>query len=206
MDTTKPLAERIRSARESAGYRNMSAVPAAHDDINKATYTSHESGRRNPTDQHLRRYAEIFGVSFDWLKTGSKRAMSIEVRYSAGRSWQIAKATRPIFEPLQELTYAHDGGRFAVWIGDTFNLPVSAGGYMVCVEVQHGSHSCRKAGTIVLVEERTNDKRMVRHTFWVYAQDGKLTPAYDQQESREFSVEVIGCAKDYFVTNISAPV
>lgn len=66
-------AGRLRIARERAGYSSP-RVAAEALEWNENTYKSHENGLRGSDGiklKHLRKYARAFGVSYEWLVSGS---------------------------------------------------------------------------------------------------------------------------------------
>jgi len=62
--------ERLRYARERAGYASSSAAARAMG-IKVSTYTHHENGTRDFDDETAARYARMFRVSPEWLVFGS---------------------------------------------------------------------------------------------------------------------------------------
>lgn len=59
------LGERLRSARERAGKTQADA--AKHLGITRPAYTQYEIGRRDPDTDSLRKLAELFDVTTDYL-------------------------------------------------------------------------------------------------------------------------------------------
>lgn len=68
MSTDQEIGERLRTAREKAGYKSASKAATALG-VPYPTYASHENGSRGIGDG-LTRYARFFRVSIDWLLTG----------------------------------------------------------------------------------------------------------------------------------------
>jgi DNA-binding XRE family transcriptional regulator len=61
--------DRLRQAREGAGYRTADAFAKAHD-LSDSTYRSHENGARGLTVAVGRHYGELLGVPWTWIMTG----------------------------------------------------------------------------------------------------------------------------------------
>ncbi|WP_198852256.1 helix-turn-helix domain-containing protein [Alicyclobacillus sp. SO9] len=59
------LGERLRSARERA--RKTQADAARHLGITRPAYSQYEAGRRDPDTESVRKLAELFNVSTDYL-------------------------------------------------------------------------------------------------------------------------------------------
>src|SRR5262249_23494135 len=74
MDT---LSERLRKARQDAGYDTASAAAAAFS-WNVWTYTAAESGKRRPSRDRLVHYSKAFDVSLDWLLQGGSSDSNAE--------------------------------------------------------------------------------------------------------------------------------
>jgi phage repressor protein C with HTH and peptisase S24 domain len=65
----KPLAARLRKARENAGFKSASDA-ARKIGVNTVTYTGHENGTREFDRRLAAMYAEKFGVDPAWLLLG----------------------------------------------------------------------------------------------------------------------------------------
>ncbi|WP_068318959.1 LexA family transcriptional regulator [Polycladidibacter hongkongensis] len=65
------LAERLRIARERAGFETASAAAAALG-IKEPTYIHHENNTRRPRAASIDRYARFFGVQPAWLAFGTQ--------------------------------------------------------------------------------------------------------------------------------------
>jgi len=68
-DLLRTPAQRLRYAREMAGYTSPTAFSAAHG-IPQPTYHQHESGTRKLRPDVAEKYAEELGCSVAWLLTG----------------------------------------------------------------------------------------------------------------------------------------
>lgn len=64
------IADRLRKARMAAGHKS---VRAAVDFLGASypTYSAHENGSRNLTNETAVQYAKRYGVNLEWLLTGS---------------------------------------------------------------------------------------------------------------------------------------
>lgn len=69
MSTELPLAIRIKAARKNAGYKTAKSFIESHE-YPHSTYMQYETGRRNPSDDIIKKLAKQFKVNFDWLKYG----------------------------------------------------------------------------------------------------------------------------------------
>lgn len=92
MTTDKEIGERLRAARESAGYDSAAAAARALG-VPYPTYAGHENGNRGLRGK-LEGYARRFAVSTDWLLTGRGQSPA----NSAG-----ANAPRHLIEPANAL-------------------------------------------------------------------------------------------------------
>ncbi|WP_162906867.1 LexA family protein [Algihabitans albus] len=63
------VAERLRQAREAAGYTSAAAFARAMGMLD-ATYRHHENGQRTPGPEQIRDYAKKLNVPYLWLLTG----------------------------------------------------------------------------------------------------------------------------------------
>lgn len=63
------MSERLRQAREKAGFESASAAAAAVG-VNPSTYRAHENGQNEFSAGYAGRYGKRFGVSASWLLTG----------------------------------------------------------------------------------------------------------------------------------------
>lgn len=68
----KPIGDRLRALRERASQSRAEAAEAAG--INPLTLIRYESGERPPSVDALVGYARAYGVTTDWILTGSRRA------------------------------------------------------------------------------------------------------------------------------------
>ncbi len=73
MDTPATPHERLREAREQAGFRSAAAFAARHG-LSEVTYRSHENGVRALTLPAAKRYAKLLKRDFAWLLTGQEPA------------------------------------------------------------------------------------------------------------------------------------
>lgn len=72
-------AERLKQARQNAGFDSAAAFADAHD-IPEPTYRAHENGTRALTQRAARQYAPILGVTVTWLMFGEDQELSDEDR------------------------------------------------------------------------------------------------------------------------------
>lgn len=59
------FAERLKTLRKEAGLTQKNI--ADHFNIKQPTYAQWEQGKRNPSDETLKRFSEFFNVSIDYL-------------------------------------------------------------------------------------------------------------------------------------------
>src|SRR5690606_34932929 len=62
-------AKRLETARKRAGFDSALSAAKAHG-WNSSTYGAHENGRNGYKDSAAKKYAEAFGVRWQWLRTG----------------------------------------------------------------------------------------------------------------------------------------
>lgn len=60
---------RLKAARKTAGYRTVKNF-CEENGLDRSAYSQHEKGTRHPTDATLRKYCEVLGINFEWLKFG----------------------------------------------------------------------------------------------------------------------------------------
>ncbi|HSM42171.1 MAG TPA: hypothetical protein VK862_15570 [Afifellaceae bacterium] len=97
--------DRLRQARQQAGYRSAAAAAAALG-AKTPTYTAHENGTRDFGDAEAARYARAFNVAVEWLVFGIEdgKPAPVEERQPAladrlrGRDRKGASAGRRVYE------------------------------------------------------------------------------------------------------------
>ncbi len=62
------IAARLSHVRSDVGYSQ--AKVAAITDISNSTYKNYEAARRDPQIDFVKKFCEVFDVSFDWLLSG----------------------------------------------------------------------------------------------------------------------------------------
>ena len=73
MSVTVRLGTRLRAARKAAGFKTSKEFLIKYK-VPASTYSQHESGARQPDDNGLQFYSDVFNVNFNWLKTGKGQA------------------------------------------------------------------------------------------------------------------------------------
>lgn len=63
------LPARLRAARHAAGFKTLVQLCEKHN-LQMSNYSKHETGAVTPRNHILKKYSEIFEVSYDWLKHG----------------------------------------------------------------------------------------------------------------------------------------
>ncbi|MFI5022093.1 MAG: helix-turn-helix transcriptional regulator [Alphaproteobacteria bacterium] len=90
--------DRLREARERAGYPTAAAFAKTHE-LTESTYRSHENGSRGLSMAAARLYAELLGVPWTWIMAGEPPASSGE---KAGeRSAEGSPVPQPAPPPLR---------------------------------------------------------------------------------------------------------
>ena len=75
MDRSKEaIGQRLKEARTKKGYESVADAARAFG-FNEGMARSNENGNRGPGRKMLKRYADAYGVDFEWLETGQKTAM-----------------------------------------------------------------------------------------------------------------------------------
>ena len=72
------LAERLREARTAAGLSQGQVARKL--DMHRPTVSEIEAGRRKVSIDELRQFADLYGVSTDWLADGSTREEDSDAR------------------------------------------------------------------------------------------------------------------------------
>ena len=72
------VAERLREAREAAGLSQGQVAKKL--EMHRPTITEIEAGRRKVPAQELEQFAELYGVSIEWIVNGSTGADSGDAR------------------------------------------------------------------------------------------------------------------------------
>ena len=62
------IAERLCQTREALGLRQIDICRATG--IRPTAYSNYETGRNRPNVEDMIRYAEVFGVTLDWIYRG----------------------------------------------------------------------------------------------------------------------------------------
>ncbi len=72
------LAERLREARVAAGLSQGQVAKRLN--VHRPTVTEIEAGRRKVSTDELRQFADLYGVSKDWLVDGADSSESSDAR------------------------------------------------------------------------------------------------------------------------------
>jgi transcriptional regulator with XRE-family HTH domain len=67
-DQETPVAERLRAAREASGLSQGQTAQKMN--MHRPTVTEIEAGRRKVSAQEVERFAELYGVTAEWIVTG----------------------------------------------------------------------------------------------------------------------------------------
>jgi DNA-binding XRE family transcriptional regulator len=175
--------ERLREARREAGYRSAAAAAAALG-VNYQTYAGAENGKAGLRPEVAARYARKFRVNLEWLLTskGPKRpggpttmtgvfGLPILGKAQAGQ-WFDSSLRDPI--PPEELPRLPvlpdervDGEQYVLQVeGDSLDLIVPDGGYVVCVEFS-GLTGGLRDGLVCHVERHRDAGQLVEVTLKV---------------------------------------
>lgn len=78
------IAARLSRVRNDVGYSQ--AKVAAITDVSNSTYKNYEAARRDPQIGFVRKFCEVFDVSFDWLLSGKGQPKQryFDVRFPPG--------------------------------------------------------------------------------------------------------------------------
>jgi transcriptional regulator with XRE-family HTH domain len=77
-DPREQIASRLRTARQSAGLSQGQAAKLLN--MHRPTITEIEAGRRKVSGDELVRFADLFGVTVEWLTTSSENSNPSEER------------------------------------------------------------------------------------------------------------------------------
>lgn len=174
-------AERLRAAREKAGYNSAKAAAEAMG-VSVATYVQHENGTRGYPAPRAQRYARFFRTTPEWLLYGrelGERTTPAELRpwipiqgaVAAGvwrerlefdeTEWERFTGAPHIEAPLSH--------RFGLRVeGDSMDLLYPPGTIVECVRYW-GEHEIDNGRRVVV--QRTGDDEMVETTIKEYFED-----------------------------------
>ena len=145
---TETTADRLRRAREAAGYKRAVHFSADHE-LTQSLYSQHESGSR-PFEKHMTRYAELLGnCSAAWLLTGEGRGPGFDANVAPAKlsqttvvgavqagEWHEAadwpdEDRYPVLTPLNGF---HETDLFALEVrGNSINEVYPDGSIITCV-------------------------------------------------------------------------
>ena len=145
MGTRDDEARRLRLRKTRIGAKYKSAREAAHLlGLKESTYRAHENGGRELTEQAAMRYAEKFGISYDWLWSGIEPETNLRSRnvqkdterpLPNGLTPIIPKAQDSSFLPIRGRAQGGDGGAVVLdgsvmdYLAGPSNLDHSSGAY-----------------------------------------------------------------------------
>lgn len=139
-------AERLKQARERAGYASARAAAEAMG-VSAASYTQHESGLRGFKDEAAARYASFFKVPVEWLVLGPKTLVPdsfiplgprlyVKGKVAAGvwqEAWELQADEWEVFTGRADIAAAPKD-RFGLHVvGDSMNLVYPPGSILECV-------------------------------------------------------------------------
>ena len=168
------VAERLKRAREGAGYATAADAIAARG-WNKTTYYQHENGTRPPGKSALLKYSRAYRVSLDFLLKGveshnrvgpaSIRHIPVVAVAQAG-VWSEPDIAGAQISKLAVIPVVYDDHyapeyQFAVLIeGNSINRIEPSGGYIICVATEGypGAGDFKNLdGKLVCVERHQGD-------------------------------------------------
>lgn len=181
--------DRLRHAREAAGYKTAKAAAEALG-ISPETYRGHENGSRGITPARAKQYARLFGVDVGWLLYGESRRgdkLSSDDIDAPGQPVRVSSSFVPVrgevasavWREIEEAPVESDemvpampghppsaqsAFRVATPCMDAVGIP--AGAYVVGVPYDH-ARAYPHSGDIVVVERRRGDlvERTVRQVY-----------------------------------------
>ena len=75
-ERNRAFGARLKAAMKIAGYKSVREF-CDKNHIFYLTVAQHTQGTRNPSDENLTKYSELFGVTKEWLKTGEGLPLSV---------------------------------------------------------------------------------------------------------------------------------
>ena len=137
------LADRLRMARELAGYSSAAGAAEAFG-WKYPTYSAHENGTRGFGREKAKKYAEIYRVSLDWLITGrgapKGKAMIPLVGFVGAGAEILPIDDHPKGGGLDEIPApaGHEGSSVAVEIRGDSMFPLKPGWRLVYARERDG--------------------------------------------------------------------
>jgi len=143
------LAERLRWARQKAGYESAADAVRAFG-WTKTTYADHENGHRRPKIDQLKRYAQAFSVPWLWLHEGgpfpgatkkgaAAQTIPITGEVAAGQWLDVDVEMDPRdfeqFPIAADPAYPHDAQYGLIVRGNSMNRVFSSGEVLHCLDV-----------------------------------------------------------------------
>ncbi|MBO6858340.1 XRE family transcriptional regulator [Roseibium sp.] len=213
VDSLKSIGDRLREARNAAGYGSMSAA-AARVGKTQSTYRAHENGQNEYDYEDAQKYAEAFGVTADWLlfggdahygewlrskssrraKTGAAEPLRIAGEVAAGL-WLEAD----LFESERETASPLIGGdgrfpldyQYLLTIrGESLNKIARDGDLILCLDYGQSGIEI-KTGDLVVVERSRDGGHTIERTAKRIFKDGSQIELRPESTDPRFQEPVI---------------
>lgn len=160
----KQIAQRLKKARISAGYKRAKDFCDAHN-ITYPTYIHHEGGDQGIKHEALEKYARLLGVSVAWLMTGEE----------AGIKDAIPLTNRvPLISWVQAGAFTYTGDPKTLQDAEEWlNLPASKGASFALRVKGDSMDNIAPEGTIILVDYE--DTALIDRKLYIFECNDELT-------------------------------
>lgn len=172
------LAQRLKKAREDAGYETASEAARALG-VSVSTYSAHENGQNGIKVKFAEKYARKFKVSQSWLLTGEDGGsqqntaqigmVPVVGKVSAGVPLNVETVEQEWLEMHDKPTVPSASQYPPEWQysfeveGDSLNKIAPPGSILVCLDIAASGYAAQE-GDLVIVEHTMFDGQAIERT------------------------------------------
>lgn len=172
------LAQRLKQAREDAGYESASDAARALG-VSVSTYSAHENGQNGLKVKFAEKYARKFKVGQSWLLTGEEGASSnntqqigmvpVVGKVSAGVPLNVETVEQEWLEMYDKPTVPSASQYPSEWQysfeveGDSLNKIAPPGSMLICLDIVASGYSVQE-NDLVVVEHTMYDGQAIERT------------------------------------------
>lgn len=172
------LAQRLKQAREDAGYESASKAARALG-VSVSTYSAHENGQNGLKVQFAAKYARKFKVTQSWLLTGEDGTSSQNIpqigmvpvvgKVSAGVPLNVETVEQEWLEMHDKPTVPSASQYPAEWQysfeveGDSLNKIAPPGSMLICLDIVASGYAVQE-DDLVVVEHTMFDGQAIERT------------------------------------------
>jgi len=207
------IGERLRKARENAGFRFASDAAKALG-VNYQTYSQHEQGRRSP-HKFIGQYAKKFRVSVGWLLTGKDDESVKNHKASSTEPFDIIQKSEtidvPVLGPVRAGQWLEldeiEGAEINEYVpsirgypvdwqyafsveGESLNKTAQYGDRLVCVDLAKSGIKVED-GDFVIVERLKYGGQMIERTAKVLRQTAAGMELWPHSEDPRYQEPII---------------